>query len=175
MQTLSRYRPFERESRIHRWNPSKWSSNAGFDVPLFLTQTGCWTNGHGHAMTPMWRHCYVANFQIVFFFYPLSADGNNTCCMRQYVWKYVWHSTQNILPIYWKMWLLFTGENLRALTFQNSYVFLKRPLSNQTAFDPRKIPQLTCGRPTGLIMTSCGNCIGLSIPCSQVGLNLTSY
>ena len=64
------YWPFERESRIHRWNPSKWSSNAGFDVPLFSTQTGCWTNGHGHAMTPMWRHCLVANFQIVFIPFP---------------------------------------------------------------------------------------------------------
>ena len=32
-------------------------------------------------------------------------------------------STQNILPIHWKMWILFTGENLRALRFKSSYAF----------------------------------------------------
>ena len=40
---------------------------------------------------------------------------------------YLWNSTQNILPIHWKMWILFTGENLRALRFKSSLVFLKRP------------------------------------------------
>ena len=41
---------------------------------------------------------------------------------------YLWNSTQNICPIHWKMWILFTGENLRFLRFKSSYVFLKRPL-----------------------------------------------
>ena len=40
---------------------------------------------------------------------------------------YLWNSTQNILPIHWKMWILLTYENLRALWFKSSYVFLKRP------------------------------------------------
>ena len=40
---------------------------------------------------------------------------------------YLWNSTRNILPIHWKMWILFTGENLRALRFKSSLVFLKRP------------------------------------------------
>ena len=49
-----------------------------------------------------------------------------------FVWNfkgYLWNSTQNILPIHWKMWILFTaaGENLRALRFKSSSVFLKRP------------------------------------------------
>ena len=40
---------------------------------------------------------------------------------------YLWNSTQNISPIHWKMWILFTCENLRALRFKSSYMFLKTP------------------------------------------------
>ena len=40
---------------------------------------------------------------------------------------YLWNSIQNILPIHWKMWILFTCENLRALRVKSSYAFLKRP------------------------------------------------
>ena len=50
--------------------------------------------------------------------------------VRYFVWNfkgYLWNSTQNILPILWKMWILFTGENLRALRFKSSKVFLKFP------------------------------------------------
>ena len=39
----------------------------------------------------------------------------------------LWNSTQNILPIHWKMWLLNNIEILRALRFKSSYAFLKRP------------------------------------------------
>ena len=42
----------------------------------------------------------------------------------------LWNSTQNILPIHWKMWILFTTENLRALIFKSSKVLLKRPPGN---------------------------------------------
>ena len=40
---------------------------------------------------------------------------------------YLWNSTQNILPIYWKMLIVFTIANLRALRFKSAQVFLKRP------------------------------------------------
>ena len=40
---------------------------------------------------------------------------------------YLWNSIQNILPIHWKMWILFTCESLRALRDKSSYAFLKRP------------------------------------------------
>ena len=43
--------------------------------------------------------------------------------VRYFVWNfkgYLWNSTQNILPIHRKMWILFTGENLRALRFKSS-------------------------------------------------------
>ena len=39
----------------------------------------------------------------------------------------LWNSTQNILPMLWKIWFLYNIEILRALRFENSYVFLKRP------------------------------------------------
>ena len=39
----------------------------------------------------------------------------------------LWNSTQNILPIHWKIWLLYNIEILRALRFKSSYAFLKRP------------------------------------------------
>ena len=39
----------------------------------------------------------------------------------------LWNSTQNILPIHWKMQLLYNVEILRALGFKSSYVVWKRP------------------------------------------------
>ena len=47
-----------------------------------------------------------------------------------YVWKFkvsLWNSTPNILPVHWKLWILFTYKSLRALRFKSS-VFLKRTL-----------------------------------------------
>ena len=41
--------------------------------------------------------------------------------------RYPWNSTQNILPIHWKIWLLYNIEILRALRFKSLYAFLKRP------------------------------------------------
>ena len=38
-----------------------------------------------------------------------------------------WNSTQNILPIHWKIWFLHNIEILRALRLKRSYAFLKRP------------------------------------------------
>ena len=38
----------------------------------------------------------------------------------------LWNSTQNILPIYWKVWFLYNIEILRALRFKSSYAFLIR-------------------------------------------------
>ena len=46
------------------------------------------------------------------------------------VWNFkgsLWNSTQNILSIQWKMCILFTGENSRALRFKSSKAFLKCP------------------------------------------------
>ena len=42
--------------------------------------------------------------------------------VRYFVWNfkgYLWNSTQNISPIHWKMWILFKGEDLRALRFKS--------------------------------------------------------
>ena len=39
----------------------------------------------------------------------------------------LWNSTQNILPIHWKVRFLYNIEILRALRFKSSYAFLKRP------------------------------------------------
>ena len=40
----------------------------------------------------------------------------------------LWNSTQNILPIRWKMYFLYNTEILRAVRFKSSYTFLERPL-----------------------------------------------
>ena len=50
--------------------------------------------------------------------------------VRYFVWDFkgtLWNSTQNILPIHWKIWFLCNFEILRALRFKSSWVFLKRP------------------------------------------------
>ena len=45
----------------------------------------------------------------------------------------LWNSTQNILPIHWKIWFLCNIEILRGLRFKSSYAFLKRtPRSTDT-------------------------------------------
>ena len=36
------------------------------------------------------------------------------------------HSTQNILPTYWSMFILQSGEKLQALRLKNSWVLLKQ-------------------------------------------------
>ena len=41
--------------------------------------------------------------------------------------NYIWNSTQNILPIHWKIWFLYNVEYLRAHRFMSSNVFLKPP------------------------------------------------
>ena len=50
--------------------------------------------------------------------------------VRYFVWNFkgtLWNSTQNLLPIHWKMCTSFAGENLRAVRFKSSEVFLKWP------------------------------------------------
>ena len=52
------------------------------------------------------------------------------CVGKIFVWNFkgtLWNSTQNILPIHWKMWLLYKIKILGALRFKSSYAFLKRP------------------------------------------------
>ena len=39
----------------------------------------------------------------------------------------LWNSTQNILPIHWKIWFLYNTDILRALRFKSSYAFLNAP------------------------------------------------
>ena len=39
----------------------------------------------------------------------------------------LWNSTQNILPIHWKLWFLYNTEILRAPRFKISYPFLNPP------------------------------------------------
>ena len=61
--------------------------------------------------------------------------------VRYFVWNFkvtLWNSTQNILPIHWKMCILFTGEYLRTLRFKSLWAFLKcppRPWFYQTGWD----------------------------------------
>ena len=47
--------------------------------------------------------------------------------VKYFEWNFkgiLWNSTQNILPIHWKMCNLFISENLRALRFKSSYMVL---------------------------------------------------
>ena len=49
--------------------------------------------------------------------------------VKYFVWNFkgnLWNSTQNILPIHWKIWFLYNIEILRAFRFKSSYTFLKR-------------------------------------------------
>ena len=50
--------------------------------------------------------------------------------VRYFVWNfkgYLWNSTQNILPIHWKIPSLYNIEILRALRFKSSYAVFETP------------------------------------------------
>ena len=64
--------------------------------------------------------------------------------VRYSVWNFkrtLWNSTQNILPKHWKMSVLISGENLRALIFKSWEAFLKRPQNSKHLDDI--IPRMT--------------------------------
>ena len=46
----------------------------------------------------------------------------------------LWNSTQNILPIHWKIWFLYNIQILSVLRFKSSYVFLNPPMSILSIF-----------------------------------------
>ena len=46
--------------------------------------------------------------------------------VRNFKWT-LWNSTQNILPIHWKVWILYYIEILWALRLKSSCAFSKRP------------------------------------------------
>ena len=64
----------------------------------------------------------------------------------------IWNSTQNILPIHWKIWFLYI-EIVRALRFKSSYVFLK-------------CPQM-CHQCAGVLLSSCRQWANIYWVCSQ--------
>ena len=52
-------------------------------------------------------------------FSPLNKIYIFQCMGKIFVWNFkgtLWNSTQNILPIYWKIWFLYNSEILRAHT-----------------------------------------------------------
>ena len=48
----------------------------------------------------------------------------------------LWNSTQNILPIHWKIWFLYSVQVLRAPRFKSSYAFLWAPHPTPTPHPP---------------------------------------
>ena len=42
----------------------------------------------------------------------------------------IWNFTQNILPIHWNIWFLFSFVILRALRFRSPYAFFKLPITH---------------------------------------------
>ena len=56
---------------------------------------------------------------------------------------YLWNSIQNILPIHWKINLLWNIEILRALRVKSSYAFLKRPPDLDLPVPPTRFHEMT--------------------------------
>ena len=56
---------------------------------------------------------------------PLNKINIFQCMGKIFVWNFkgtLWNSTQNILPIYWKIWFLYNTEISRALIFKSPYM-----------------------------------------------------
>ena len=79
--------------------------------------------------------------------------------------RYLWNSTQNILPIHWKMHILLTCENLRALRFKSSSMFLKCPPGHDQhrGLWPNRIPSWYRHRCHGKSFRIVGPLLGESI------------
>ena len=71
-------------------------------------------------------------------FSPVNKIHIFQCMCMIFLWNFkgtLWNSTQNILPIQWKIRIVYNIEILRALRSKSSYVFLKCPptLSGRTS------------------------------------------
>ena len=58
--------------------------------------------------------------------------------VRYFVWNFkgaLWNSTQNILPIHWKIWFLYNIDILRALRFKSSYRTISRLSADYKVID----------------------------------------
>ena len=63
-------------------------------------------------------------------FSPVNKNTSFNVWVRYFVWNFkgtLWNSTQNTLPIHWKMQFLYNIAILRALRFKSSLAFLKYP------------------------------------------------
>ena len=86
-----------------------------------------------HYLPSVWRN-YWGRFKNAFKLLNLRAlkfspaNISFNVWVRYFVWNfkgYLWNSTQNILPIHWKMRFLYRVDILKALRFKSSLAFLK--------------------------------------------------
>ena len=95
---------------------SSWQTNPSSHTPL-------WTGGH-------FKSIYELLNLRALQFSPVNKIHIFQCTGEIFVAEFkgtLWNSTQNILPIHWKIRFLYSIEILRALMFKSSYTFLKCP------------------------------------------------
>ena len=122
-------------------------------MPYIAVLVSCWYSKYWLELQPFQVQCHDMITSSLMSLSPMSSGGrfknayellnlralkismllkitSFNVWVRYFEWNfkgYLWNSAQNIIPIHWKMRILFTGENWRALRFKSSYVFLKRP------------------------------------------------
>ena len=87
-------------------------------------------NNHRCVYTYSFKNTYELLNLRALKFWPVKKSTSFNVWARYFVGNFkgtLRHSTENIFSIHWKVWFLYIIKILRALRFNSSYAFLKRP------------------------------------------------
>ena len=105
--------------------PAGWEERIHTDGRIFYIDHSMWGDlGGGFKNTYELLNLRALKFSSV------TESTSFNVWVKYFVWNFkgtLWNSTQNIIPIHWKIWFLYNIEILRALGFKSSYSFLKCP------------------------------------------------
>ena len=90
-----------------------------------------WLRGHLAILGTFRKQLWALKSKSSYIFSPLQKIHIFQCMSEILLWNFkgtLRNSTQNMLPIHWRIWFLHNIEILRALWFKSSYAFLKLPL-----------------------------------------------
>ena len=120
---LSQFFVYCRILELGNWYPEEWNNDYWLRQSLECEMfSWSWSRGH-------FKNTYKLLNLRAHKFSPVNKIYIFKCVGRYFVWNFkgtLWNSTQNALPIHWKIWFLDNIEVLRALRFKSSYAFLKR-------------------------------------------------
>ena len=115
----------------------KWLIQFAEKNIILANTTWTWIGAHPNwAVSDIWEASKTHMGSSIWELLNLQHGMKIASCyvwVRYFVWKskgYLWNSTQNILPIHWKMCILSTYEILRALIIKSTCALFETPPTN---------------------------------------------